>query len=143
MLERKEKLSVNQIEALSKRIAANRAKVNQNRGVPGLESEVERLDTAIENVSADKFSKEQIQQPKLILCNQDEAKLNYQRNRDTYFRYILASELSYIHKQQAFVSLMYQSYVREQLKFSRQLGDNWRALQVLTSEMPVEPDEFP
>lgn len=50
MLERKEKLQINQIDSLSKKIQANRAKVNQNRGVPGLEAEVERLDNAIASV---------------------------------------------------------------------------------------------
>lgn len=50
MLERKEKLQINQMDSLSKKIQANRAKVNQNRGVPGLEAEVERLDNAIASV---------------------------------------------------------------------------------------------
>ena len=51
MVERKERLELNQIDSLSKKISANKAKVNQNRGVPGLESEVERLDIAIESVN--------------------------------------------------------------------------------------------
>ena len=51
MLDRKSKLDANQISALYKKISANTAKVNQNRGVPGLESEVERLDTTIKAVS--------------------------------------------------------------------------------------------
>lgn len=52
MLERKEKLQINQMDSLSKKIQANRAKVNQNRGVPGLEAEVERLDNAIASVGS-------------------------------------------------------------------------------------------
>lgn len=50
MLERKTRLEVHQIDSLTKRIASNTAKVNQHRGVPGLESEVERLDITIQNV---------------------------------------------------------------------------------------------
>lgn len=50
MLERKEKLATNQIDTLSKKVSANQTKVNQHRGVPGLEAEVERLDLAIETV---------------------------------------------------------------------------------------------
>jgi hypothetical protein len=50
-LERKEKLAVNQIDALNKRINFNQTKVNQHRGVPGLENEVERLDQALKAVS--------------------------------------------------------------------------------------------
>lgn len=66
----------------------------------------------------------------------------YQQERDTHIRYCVASELSYLHKQQAFISHMYQKYVAEQLQFSRQLGDNWKVLQGLACEMPIEPDEF-
>ncbi|KAI9271716.1 hypothetical protein BDA99DRAFT_500821 [Phascolomyces articulosus] len=121
MIERKERLEVNQLDSLSKKISANKAKVNQNRGVPGLESEVERLDIAIES---------------------DQDKLTYQLNRDTHIQYCVASELSYIHKQQAFISLMYQNYVHEQLQFTRQLGDNWKVLQSLACEMPIDPEEF-
>lgn len=51
MLDRKSRLDANQISALYKKISANTAKVNQNRGVPGLESEVERLDALIKAVS--------------------------------------------------------------------------------------------
>lgn len=50
MLDRKSKLEANQITALYTKIKANKAKVNQNRGVPGLESEVARLDAAIQAV---------------------------------------------------------------------------------------------
>jgi hypothetical protein len=51
MLDRKQKLDINQINALYRKVSANTAKVNQNRGVPGLESEVERLDALIKLVS--------------------------------------------------------------------------------------------
>lgn len=37
---------------------------------------------------------------------------------------------------------MYQNYVQEQLKFTRQLSDNWKVLQVLACEMPMDPEEF-
>lgn len=51
MLDRKSKLEVNQITALYTKIKANKAKVNRNRGVPGLESEVARLDAIIKSVN--------------------------------------------------------------------------------------------
>lgn len=50
LLDRKEKLAVNQIDGLNKRIVMNQSKVNQNRGVPGLENEVERIDAALKTV---------------------------------------------------------------------------------------------
>ncbi|KAK4520835.1 60S ribosomal protein L34B [Mucor velutinosus] len=120
MLDRKSKLDANQISALYKKIAANTARVNQNRGVPGLESEVERLDTTIKA---------------------DTEKMIYQQRRDTYIRYCLASELSYLHKQQAFVSLLYQNYVHEQLQYARRTVDNWKALEALLCELP-KPEDF-
>ncbi|KAI8638732.1 hypothetical protein BD408DRAFT_477526 [Parasitella parasitica] len=120
MLDRRSRLDANQINALHKKISANTAKVNQNRGVPGLESEVERLDTIIKA---------------------DTEKMIYQQRRDTYIRYCLASELSYLHKQQAFVSLLYQSYVHEQLQYARRTVDNWKALEALLCEMP-KPEDF-
>ncbi|CEP09413.1 hypothetical protein [Parasitella parasitica] len=120
MLDRRFRLDANQINALYKKISANTAKVNQNRGVPGLESEVERLDTIIKA---------------------DTEKMIYQQRRDTYVRYCLASELSYLHKQQAFVSLLYQNYVHEQLQYARRTIDNWKALEALLCEMP-KPEDF-
>lgn len=52
MEERRSRLSVNQTDAITKRLSANRAKLHQNSGVPGLEAEVERLKESIEAVSS-------------------------------------------------------------------------------------------
>ncbi|KAI8368548.1 hypothetical protein BD560DRAFT_399071 [Blakeslea trispora] len=120
MLDRKSKLDANQINSLSRKISANTAKVNQNRGVPGLEFEVERLDLVIKS---------------------DTEKLIHQQRRDTYIRYCLASELSYLHKQQAFVSLLYQNFVHEQLQHARKTVDNWKALEALLYDLP-KPEDF-
>ncbi|KAI9027197.1 hypothetical protein CLU79DRAFT_698257 [Phycomyces nitens] len=120
ILDRKPKLSVNQIESLAKRLSANHAKVNQNRGVPGLESEVERLDSAIKA---------------------DHEKMTWQQQRDIHIRYSISCELSYLHKQHAFVAHLYQNYTHDQLRFTRKSVDNWKALEVLTSDIP-EPEEF-
>lgn len=120
MLDRKSKLEVNQITALYTKIKANKAKVNRNRGVPGLESEVARLDAIIKS---------------------DTEQMVYQQRRETYIYYCAASELSYLHKQQAFVSLLYQNYVHEQLQYARRTVDNWKALEALLCEMP-RPEDF-
>ncbi|KAI8974912.1 hypothetical protein BDB01DRAFT_728559 [Pilobolus umbonatus] len=120
MLDRKVRLAVNQIDTLTKKIQQNTIKVNQNRGVPGLESEVERLDH---------------------LLKTDTEHLIYQQRRDTYIHYCVASELSYLHKQQAFISLLYQNYVRQQLQHARRTIDNYKALEALLYEMP-KPEDF-
>ncbi|CAO3676852.1 unnamed protein product [Rhizopus stolonifer] len=119
MLERKSRLQVNQIETLKKKMTVNTAKVNQHRGVPGLESEVERLDLAIQN---------------------DTDRIRYQERRDAHIRYCVAIELTYLHKQQAFVSLFYQNYVHQQLQFNRKTIDNWKALEALLCDMPKPED---
>jgi hypothetical protein len=49
--ERRGRLSVNDTEAIAKRLQANRAKVHQNKGVPGLETEVSKLEETIRTVS--------------------------------------------------------------------------------------------
>lgn len=51
MDERRGKISTSQMEVIEKRLQANRAKVHQNKGVPGLESDVEKLEESIRTVS--------------------------------------------------------------------------------------------
>lgn len=120
MLERKNRLESNQISALYKKVSANKAKVNQNRGVPGLESEVARLDAIIKS---------------------DSEQLTFQQRRDTYIQYCVATEASYLHKQQAFVSLLYQNFVHEQLQYARRSVDNWKALEAVLCDLP-KPEDF-
>lgn len=51
MDERRGRISTSQMEVIEKRLQANRAKVHQNKGVPGLESDVEKLEESIRTVS--------------------------------------------------------------------------------------------
>ncbi|GAB5588904.1 Sorting nexin mvp1 [Umbelopsis nana] len=117
LLERKEKLAVNQIDALNKRINFNQTKVNQHRGVPGLENEVERLDQALKA---------------------DRTELEYQTRRQIYIQHCMFKELTYLHKQQGFVSVMYQSFVNDQIKFSQLSFNNWKSLEDPVYQMPAE-----
>lgn len=52
------------------------------------------------------------------------------------------SELIYLHKQQAFVSSLYQSFVKDMTHFSQKQTDNWKQLQDLLTDMPNEPALF-
>ncbi|KAL0086753.1 hypothetical protein F4703DRAFT_1735776, partial [Phycomyces blakesleeanus] len=72
----------------------------------------------------------------------DIPRVSAQQQRRTFVQYCLASEISFLHKHQAFVSQLYQDYAFEQIKYERKLSDNWKILQVLASEMPSEPDDF-
>ncbi|CAO3674287.1 unnamed protein product [Umbelopsis ramanniana] len=117
LLERKDRLAVNQIDALNKRISTNQTKVNQHRGVPGLENEVERLDQSLKS---------------------DRTELELQTRRQIYIQYCMNKELKYLHKQQGFVSVMYQSFVNDQIKFSQLSLNNWKNLEDPVYQMPAE-----
>ncbi|OAD05325.1 hypothetical protein MUCCIDRAFT_141122 [Mucor lusitanicus CBS 277.49] len=119
--ERRAKLSVNQTEMISKRVAANRNKVHQNKGVPGLEAEVEKLEESI---------------------RADELELTLQQDREIFIRFCMWSELIYLHKQQAFVSSLYQSYVKDSIEFSKLRATNWQDLEAPAFEMPTNVELF-
>ncbi|KAF7728007.1 Sorting nexin mvp1 [Apophysomyces ossiformis] len=114
---RKDKLAVNQTESLSKRIASNRSKMNQLKGVPGSETEVARLEEAILS---------------------DEHELQDQRDHQVFIQFCMWSELTYLHKQQAFVSSLYRDWVQDMIKFSQQRAENWAQLEGPVSVMPTE-----
>lgn len=68
--------------------------------------------------------------------------LTLSQQRDIFIKYCFIAELSYLHKQQASVSLMYNTYVRDEVRYAKQWSDHWKNLEVLTSEMPNTPHEF-
>ncbi|KAL7330406.1 Sorting nexin mvp1 [Mucor circinelloides] len=68
--------------------------------------------------------------------------LSLVRQRDIFIKHCFMEELSYLHKQQASVSVMYNRFVRDEVKYSRQWSDHWKYLEVATSEMPNAPHDF-
>ncbi|KAI8337324.1 hypothetical protein BD560DRAFT_440274 [Blakeslea trispora] len=64
------------------------------------------------------------------------------QQRDVFIKYCLLLEFSFLHKQQAGISAMYNQYVKDQVKYTRQWNEHWRNLEILSSEMPNVPDEF-
>lgn len=68
--------------------------------------------------------------------------LSHQQDREIFIRFCMWSELIYLHKQQAFVSSLYQSYVKDSIHFSKLRADNWQDLEAPTFEMPSEVDLF-
>ncbi|KAI8097010.1 uncharacterized protein BX664DRAFT_325392 [Halteromyces radiatus] len=121
LVDRKEKLTVDNSDILMKRINSTKAKINQNRGVPGMETEVERL---------------------LQQLQSDEHELRDQKWRQTFIDYCIWSEMTFLHKQQAFVSTLYRNYVKEMVEFSRLRAENWQQLEEPVFEMPVDWDLF-
>ncbi|CAG8594286.1 6103_t:CDS:10 [Acaulospora morrowiae] len=119
--ERRDRLAVDSTETLNSRIAANEAKLTPLKGKEGTDPEVERLSTAIKK---------------------DQEDVQYQKQRKTFVRYCLYAELSLFHKSTALVSLLYQNFVNEQIKYSQQLCENWKQLSPKVYEMPVETNGF-
>jgi hypothetical protein len=64
------------------------------------------------------------------------------QQREIFMKYCFIAELSFLHKQQASVSVMYNTYVRDELRYARQWSEHWKNLELLTSEMPNTPHEF-
>ncbi|KAI8973923.1 hypothetical protein BDB01DRAFT_808137 [Pilobolus umbonatus] len=119
--ERRSKLSVNQTDIITKRLIATRAKVHQNKGVPGLEAEVEKLEESV---------------------RMDEKELACQQDRMIFIRFCMWSELIYLHKQQAFISTLYQNFVKSTVNFSKLRAENWQELEPPTFEMPDDVNLF-
>lgn len=74
--------------------------------------------------------------------SQPKSGLTLVQERDIFIKSCILAELSFLHKQQASVSVMYNKYVRDEVKYARQWSEHWRNLEVVTSEMPNTPHEF-
>ncbi|CAO3612671.1 unnamed protein product [Cunninghamella echinulata] len=121
LVDRKDRIITDNSETLVKRISANKTKLNQNNGVPGMESEVEKI---------------------LESLRLDEQELKDQKLKQTFIQFCLWSEITYLHKQQALVSSLYRNYVKEMVEFSKLRAENWKELEGPVFEMPVELDVF-
>lgn len=65
-----------------------------------------------------------------------------QQHKLIYIRYCMWSEMIYIHKQQAFISTLYQDYVKNAIHFSNLRSNNWQELEEPTFEMPTDVHLF-
>lgn len=74
----------------------------------------------------------------LWVCLQDRTELELQTRRQIYIQYCMYKELNYLHKQQGFVSVMYQSFVNDQIKYSQLSLNNWKSLEDPVYQMPAE-----
>lgn len=68
--------------------------------------------------------------------------LSRQQDREVFIRFCMWSELVYLHKQQAFVSSIYQSYVKDSVQYSKLRANNWQDLEEPVSDMPGSVDLF-
>ncbi|KAI9305329.1 hypothetical protein BJ944DRAFT_265406 [Cunninghamella echinulata] len=86
-----------------------------------------------------RLSKDQID----TMLESDYIKETLQQHRLVFIHYSLASELIYIHQQQAFLSMMYQKFVHQQCKLAQQEHRDWMSLQKqLEFYLSDHPDDF-
>ncbi|CAG8524035.1 2659_t:CDS:10 [Ambispora gerdemannii] len=115
--ERRDRLAMdNTIDALETRISTNTAKLSGKE-----DPETERLSAVIQK---------------------DRVDVDLQRKRKIFIRHCFNAELSLFHKSSAFISLLYQNYAHEQVKFSQQFYENWKLLSPKIFEMPIQTIDF-
>ncbi|KAI9257628.1 hypothetical protein BY458DRAFT_492347 [Sporodiniella umbellata] len=117
MEERKDKTPSSQVDVIKKRVSVNRVKISQNKSISGLESETERLGE---------------------LLRADEIELSLQQDRHVFIRYCMWSEMIFIHKQQASISVLYQNYAKDAIHFSKSSVRNWQELEDSVLDMPTD-----
>lgn len=65
-----------------------------------------------------------------------------QQDRLIFIRYCMWSEMIYVHKQQAFISTLYQNYTKDTIHFSKLTANNWQELEAPILEMPTDVHLF-
>ncbi|CAG8542865.1 7661_t:CDS:10 [Paraglomus occultum] len=119
VLERKDRLSVDNTETLNDRIAANQAKLSTEPGKENANVDTEQISASIQK---------------------DQEDVEVLRQRSVFVRHCLNTELTLFHKSAAFVSLLYQNFANHQIKYAQQLHENWKALSPKVYEMPIDMD---
>ncbi|CAM0142128.1 unnamed protein product [Umbelopsis sp. WA50703] len=105
---RKQKIWGNTLEILEKRLKANIIKVNQNRGIPGIEAEVEKLDIAI---------------------NQDKKTMALEKKRRAYIAKCIEEEIRYLQEQESYALILHRNFTQLQAESEQNLLDIWHQLQ--------------
>ncbi|KAJ3048180.1 Sorting nexin mvp1 [Rhizophlyctis rosea] len=104
------------IDSLLKRIESNETKLRELRAKDPPAKELDRLKGLVE---------------------QDRAEVKAQQERIELIRSCLWQELLYYHRQKAFVSLLYQGYISEQIRFATQFAEVWKTLATPVFELPT------
>ncbi|KAI8978075.1 hypothetical protein BDB01DRAFT_800697 [Pilobolus umbonatus] len=68
--------------------------------------------------------------------------LSLNQQREVHMKYCLISELSYLHKQQYYISTMYNRYVKDEGLHSKQWSDHWKNIEMMVMELPNTPAYF-
>ncbi|KAJ3091662.1 Sorting nexin mvp1 [Quaeritorhiza haematococci] len=104
------------IDALEKRKTSNQEKLQDAEAKNLPRKEIDRL---------------------VLLIEQDQKELDTQRRRKEFIRFCMWEELQYYHQHKAFVSLLYQNFVNEQMQFAKQHLEIWKQLSEVVFELPT------
>lgn len=123
LLERKEKMSPVNKDTLARQVA----KYRQGKVLPSVAHDDRQIPPTARDASD---------------IWDENTGLTITQQREIFIKHCILDELSFLHKQQANVSTMYNSFVRDQIKYSRQWSEHWKQLEPVTSEMPNSPHDF-
>lgn len=64
------------------------------------------------------------------------------QQREIFIRHAILSELSFIHKSQINLSIMYNRWVKDESTYANSWMDHWSHLEIFTTPMPHHPGDF-
>ncbi|KAI9089429.1 hypothetical protein DFS34DRAFT_639435 [Phlyctochytrium arcticum] len=109
-------LSVLNIDVLNKRIASHETRLREIQGDKANPKEADKLNAA---------------------HAADVREVELQGQRIDLIRFCAWQELQYYHKQKAFLSLMYQEFVSEKIRFTSHYSELWKSLASSVFELPT------
>ncbi|GAB5590494.1 Sorting nexin mvp1 [Umbelopsis nana] len=105
---RKQRFWGNALENFEKRLKSSQIKVNQNRGIPGMEAEVQKLDNAIK---------------------QDKEAIVQERKRRRYIARCIEEEIRYLQDQESYALVLHRNFTQLQAQSEQNMFDIWNELQ--------------
>ncbi|KAI8576366.1 hypothetical protein K450DRAFT_257422 [Umbelopsis ramanniana AG] len=105
---RKNRYWGNILEVLEKRVNNNRIKANQNRGIPGMENEVQKLD---------------------VLLRQDNEAIVKEKKRRQYIAKSIKEEIRYLQDQESYALILHRNFTQIQAQSEKNMYEIWNELQ--------------
>ncbi|KAK9328578.1 hypothetical protein V1520DRAFT_371114 [Lipomyces starkeyi] len=117
LFDRQEKLDVNTIPFLERRISNNESRLTSMRGRPDFkQSDVDRMQISIQR---------------------DRESIKEQHTRTWLIKECMRDELAYFQQTKYRVAKLFQDYAQERLKYAELFAENWRVLSNEISEVPT------
>ncbi|KAI9289006.1 hypothetical protein BC943DRAFT_271987, partial [Umbelopsis sp. AD052] len=105
---RKNRYWGNMLEVLEKRVNNNTIKANQNRGIPGMENEVQKLD---------------------VILRQDNEAIIKEKKRRQYIAKSIKEEIRYLQDQESYALILHRNFTQIQAQSEKNMYEIWNELQ--------------